>query len=103
LNLPDGHMTVPVGAIRDAALRADHPGADAVFVGCTGQKLADQLDGLETELGKPVLCANQVTVWDVLGILGHRTRVPGRGSLLASPPARPVGPAPPPRSASVIS
>ena len=83
LNLPDGHMIVPIPTIRDAAVRADSPDADAVFVGCTGQKLAQELDGLERQFGKPVLCANQVTAWDALRLAGHSAVVPDRGSLLA--------------------
>ena len=40
-----------------------------------------QLEELEEDLGKPVLSANQVTMWDALRIAGVKGWVPGAGSL----------------------
>ncbi len=84
LNLPDGHAIVPQGRIRLAAEGADRPEADAIFIGCTGQRLGRLLDDMEAGLGKPVLTANQVTVWDALQLAGCAPAVPGRGSLFAA-------------------
>ena len=48
---------------RELVRRADSPEAAAVFVSCTNLPTYDVLEALEDELGKPVLSANQVTVW----------------------------------------
>jgi maleate isomerase len=77
------HSIVPSDEIRLLAEAADHPAAEAVFVGCTGQKLARYIDAMEAKLGKPVLTANQVTTWDALRIIGICPRKPGRGRLFA--------------------
>ena len=42
---------------------ADSVRADAVFVSCTNLRTFDVISDLERELGKPVLTANQVSVW----------------------------------------
>ena len=83
LNLPDGHAIVPQERIRSAAEGADRPEADAVFIGCTGQRLGRFLDDMEAGLGKPVLTANQATVWHALQLIGREPVVPERGSLFA--------------------
>jgi maleate isomerase len=58
-----------------------HDLADAVFVSCTNFATADSLDLLEAELGRPVLSANQVSMWDALRLAGVDPRLEGRGSL----------------------
>ena len=50
----------------------DDPAAEAVLVPDTALTTTQHIAGLEGELGKPVLTANQVTAWYAL-------RVPGRG------------------------
>ena len=88
LNLADGHSIVPPERIRGAAEDADRPEAEAVFVGCTGQRLGHLLDDMEARLGKPVLSANQVTVWHALQLVGCEAVVSNRGSLFSSPKTR---------------
>jgi len=83
LGLKDGHGIVDPNEIRQLAESADKPEADAVFVGCTGQRLAAHLDEMEAGLGKPVLCANQVTSWEALRLLGVPRVLSGRGSLFS--------------------
>ena len=83
LNLPDGHSIVPPERIQGTAEGADRLEAEAVFVGCTGQRLGRLLDDMEARLGKPVLTANQVTVWHALQLVDCEPAVPGRGSLFA--------------------
>jgi maleate cis-trans isomerase len=39
------------------------------------------LDDLEEAIGKPVLTANQVTIWEGIRIAGGSTRLDGMGSL----------------------
>ena len=89
LNLPLDHSIVEQDDILGAARRADRPEADAVFISCTGQRLAHHLDAIEDQLGKPVLAANQVTAWHALTLLGlgDRWEGPGRGLRLAPIPA----------------
>ena len=69
--------------MRVAVEEADRPEAEAVFVGCTGQRVGRLLDSIEDRLGKPVLSANQVTVWHALQLIDREPVVPGRGSLFA--------------------
>lgn len=48
----------------------DRPDAEAVFVPDTALRTASVLPGLARELGKPVLTANQVTVWEAARLAG---------------------------------
>lgn len=54
----------------DIVRSADRPEAEAVFVACTNLPTYDLIAPLEAELGKPVLTANQVTVWAALQAMG---------------------------------
>ena len=54
---------VDAGTVRRLAASADSPDADAVFLSCTNLRTFDVLSDLERELGKPVLSANQVSMW----------------------------------------
>jgi maleate isomerase len=83
LHLERGHSIVPPDEIRRLAESADHPDAQAVFVGCTGQRLAQHLDAMEKLLSKPVLTANQVTSWHALTLLGRKPQLQSRGRLFA--------------------
>ena len=62
---------------------ADVEEAEAIFVSCTALKTADIIEGLEEDLGKPVLTANQVTMWDALRIMGVSDFHDGVGRLLS--------------------
>ena len=54
-----------------AAVRAaDRPDADAVFISCTNLAAYDIIAPLERALGKPVLSANQVTMWSLIHAAG---------------------------------
>lgn len=71
----------PAGAAYRLAREAARPDADAVFISCTNFRSVEVLDELEQDLGKPVLSANQVTMWDMLRLAGLRPRLTGYGSL----------------------
>ncbi len=78
---------------RDRILRLvsaiDHGAADAVLLPDTALHSAAWLDDLESAAGKPVLTANQVTVWEGLRLAGHDTTHHSLGSLFrARPPQR---------------
>jgi maleate cis-trans isomerase len=60
---------------------ADHPDADAVLVPDTAMHTLAIVSELEAAIGKPVLTANQVTVWKGLQLLGPVPALPGLGTL----------------------
>jgi maleate cis-trans isomerase len=60
---------------------ADHPDAEAVLVPDTAMHTVAIVDKLEATIGKPVLTANQVTVWKGLELLGPVPPLPGLGVL----------------------
>jgi maleate isomerase len=62
---------------------ADSPDAEAVFVSCTNLPTYDLIAPLERELGKPVLTANQVTMWSALRLAGATAVGPGQRLLAA--------------------
>lgn len=51
---------------------ADHPDAEAIVVSCTNLPTYDLIAPLEAELGKPIISANQATVWAALRRLGRQ-------------------------------
>jgi maleate isomerase len=71
---------VPYARTREAVRRADSPDAEAVVVSCTNLPTYDLIPQLEAEIGKPVVSANQATMWAALLAAGR----PGgpRGQLL---------------------
>ena len=64
--------------------QVDRADADAVFISCTGMRTAEIIDEMEASLGKPVVTANQATLWHVGQLAGVSTATPGRGRLLAA-------------------
>jgi maleate isomerase len=63
LGLVDHIWRVPRTAVRELVLAADRPAAEAVFISCTNVPTYDLIAELEYLLGKPVLSANQVSLW----------------------------------------
>ncbi len=70
LGLESGIWTVPYDVTSQLIRDADSPEAQAVFVSCTNLPTYDVIAPLEAELGKPVLTANQVTLWSALRLAG---------------------------------
>lgn len=60
---------------------ADHPDAEAILVSCTNLPTYDVIAPLEAELGKPVITANQATMWAALRVIGRRGVGPGQALL----------------------
>lgn len=56
----------------------DTDDADAVFISCTNMPTFDVIAALEAELHKPVLTANQVTIWHALSLIGRKAVGPGQ-------------------------
>lgn len=78
-----------VGTLDESALMAlaragDRPDADALLVPDTALHAARWLHALEDAVDKPVLTANQVSVWEALRLAGHDIGPrPGFGTLFA--------------------
>jgi maleate cis-trans isomerase len=73
--------------VLEVAEAGDHPDADAVLLPDTALHTMAWLDDLEQRLGKPVLTANQVSIWQGLRLAGDTKLRTGLGSLFRSPPA----------------
>jgi maleate cis-trans isomerase len=65
----------------ELAVANDHPDAEAVLLPDTALHTVAWLEELEARLGKPVLTANQVSVWDGLRIAGYTRPCGGLGAL----------------------
>lgn len=46
-----------------AAIAADHPDAQALFISCTALPVAGLISDIEKRLGKPVITSNQASAW----------------------------------------
>ncbi|MER7195737.1 maleate cis-trans isomerase family protein [Streptomyces flaveolus] len=68
------------------ARSADRPDAEAVLLPDTALHTAAHIPVLEKELGKPVLTANQVTVWEGLRLADRRVNAPELGALFTREP-----------------
>jgi len=73
---------LPCEAIFEAALEADRPDAEALFISCTAIRAVDVVERIEQALGKPVVTANQALCWQALRAAGYREPVTGYGRLL---------------------
>jgi hypothetical protein len=62
------------------ARNSDHPDAEALLLPDTALHTAAHIPALEKELGKPVLTANQVTVWEGLRLADRRVNAPELGA-----------------------
>jgi maleate isomerase len=78
LGLRSEIWTVPYETTSDLVRDTDTPDAEAVFVSCTNLPTYDVIAKLEAELGKPVLTANQVTIWSALTLAGRNAIGPGQ-------------------------
>jgi len=68
--------------IKALAHSADSSAADALFLPCTNFPSASVIEELEQELGKPVVSANQATLWQILRAVGIDEPIDGYGELL---------------------
>jgi len=73
---------LPPEAILRAAIEADRPEADALFISCTAIRAVDVVDQIEQAIGKPVVTANQAMIWQALRWSGCHQPVAGYGQLL---------------------
>lgn len=75
--------TLEPAAVLEFAAAADHPDAQAVLLPDTALHTIDLLDALDERVGKPVLTANQVSIWQGLRLAGAGGPRPGLGGLFA--------------------
>jgi|TARA_B100001964_G_scaffold245784_1_gene336091 maleate cis-trans isomerase len=72
---------VPLSQIYQMAKEVDKPESDGVYIACTGFRSLEIIETLEADLGKPVVSANQATMWDALRLAGVHLKKPGLGRL----------------------
>ena len=83
-NIPEDSKVARLSpqTVRRAVLELGaHDAVDAVFVSCTNVRLADQVESLEAELGKPVTSSNHALAWHCLRLAGIVDVIPGFGRL----------------------
>ena len=72
---------LPVERITEFVALGDHPDAEAILVPDTAAHTATVIEPLETRLGKPVITANQVSLWQALRLANGLARRRGLGRL----------------------
>ncbi|GAA1552137.1 Asp/Glu/hydantoin racemase [Kribbella sancticallisti] len=83
LGLTSEIWTVPYETTAALIRDTDSPDAEAVFVSCTNLPTYDVIAEVENDLDKPVLTANQVTMWSALTLAGRQAVGPGQRLLTA--------------------
>lgn len=78
LGLISDIWTVPHDVTMQLVRETDTADADAVFISCTNMPTYDVIARLEADLRKPVLTANQVTMWHALSLIGRKAVGPGQ-------------------------
>jgi maleate isomerase len=78
LGLLDHIWKVGYAEIVQAVTAVDVPEADGLFISCTNVPTYDIIGPLERWLNKPVLTANQVTMWSALRHLGSPMMAAGQ-------------------------
>ena len=73
---------LPPQAIFDAAIKADRPDAQALFISCTAIRAVDVVDAIEQAINKPVVTATQALYWQALRSAGYLKSVEKYGALL---------------------
>jgi maleate isomerase len=86
---------VPYARTVELVLEADDDRAEAVVVSCTNLPTYDVIAPLEQQLGKPVVTANQVTMWATMAAIGNRLVGPGQALADSARPTLTRRPQPP--------
>jgi maleate isomerase len=68
-------------SIIEAAIRADVPEAEALFISCTAVPAVATIAEIETRIGKPVVTSNQASAWAMLRHAGLQHNPVGYGLL----------------------
>lgn len=83
LGLTSQIWAVPYEDTAELVRKTDVPEAEAIVISCTNLPTYDLIAKLEVELGKPVVTANQVTMWAALAVAGRKPVGPGQRLLEA--------------------
>ncbi len=83
LGLTSNIWAVPYEETAELVRSTDVPDAEAVVISCTNLPTYDLIARLEAELSKPVVTANQVTMWAALRVAGRKAVGPGQRLLEA--------------------
>lgn len=75
------HAAVTPERVAALACEVDRPQAQAVLICCSNLRTLDNIESLETKLGKPVVTSNQASMWRMLRLVNHREPVTGGGRL----------------------
>ncbi|BBY81480.1 Asp/Glu/hydantoin racemase [Mycolicibacterium pulveris] len=75
--------SVPYEKTAELVRSTDVPEAEAIVISCTNLPTYDLIASLEAELHKPVVTANQVTMWAALRVAGRKAVGPGQRLLEA--------------------
>lgn len=71
LGLDQAIWEVPYARTAELIRSVDRPDAEAIVLSCTNLPSYGLIAPLERELGKPVVTANQATIWAALGRIGR--------------------------------
>lgn len=82
IEVSDDISAVTPESILHAAVEADHPDADGLFISCTDFRAAQMIEDIEASIGKPVVTANQATFWSAIRKGGYERKISGFGRLL---------------------
>ncbi|WP_369037599.1 maleate cis-trans isomerase family protein [Streptomyces adonidis] len=72
--------------VRALAQESDAPEAEALLLPDTALHTVSHIEKLESQLEKPVLTANQVTVWEALRLTTRKVNAPTLGTLFTRQP-----------------
>lgn len=75
---------LPADKLKTLVSEADKPEAEAILIPDTAIPTLPLIEPLEKKMGKPVLTANQVTLWEGLRLAGFHLNMGGWGYLLAT-------------------
>jgi maleate isomerase len=81
--LPSDQASIDPAELVEWAVANLPSAAGGVFIGGNGFRAVGVIDVLERELAMPVVTANQALFWELLGLAGYGSGVPGYGRLLA--------------------
>jgi len=72
--------------VRKLAKSVNVEGADAIYIPCTALRTLEIIDALESDLGKPVISANQATMWHAQQLASVNAYIDGVGQLFRRQP-----------------
>ena len=70
LGLDGDIVDVDEAIVEGLARKVDHPDADGIVISCTNLRTLTVIPTLEQTLGKPIISANQATIWHACELAG---------------------------------